>query len=252
MEPRSNPVCAYLLLKLYLQDSIYRPCCLLLSTCYLYSKLHPSSTPTPSVWVCHPPPFPTCFSRFLVVHKLEFHTYHTLKQCWVLCLVYRQRIRHGHVYGLPKQVQEVVESILNVFRVIAKSFYSEHIFLCAQYIDSATGWTRYTLLVCTAYTGKYHEYTTTCWWCSLVMLTTRTLTSHDHNSVIFHDEWCTSKSSTLWRDGLDIHCCCALPIQWKFHEYITTCWWCSLVTAAVHCLSKGSIMSILQHADGAQ
>ena len=87
--------------------------------------------------------------------------------------------------------------------------------------------------------GKYHKYTTTCWWCSLVMLPTRRLTSHAHNSVISHDESCTANSSTLRRDGLDTHCCCALPIQGKYHEY-TTCWWCSLVTAAVHCLYKGS------------
>ena len=97
--------------------------------------------------------------------------------------------------------------------------------------------------------GKYHEYTTTCGLCSLVMLTTRRLTSHHHNSVIFHDEWCTSNSWTLRRDGLDVRCCCALSIKGKHHGYTTTCWWCSLVTAAVDCLCKGGTMSTPHHAD---
>ena len=40
-------------------------------------------------------------------------------------------------------------------------------------------------------------------------------------------EWDTSNrigvtTSQQGRDGLDIHCCCALPIQGKYHEY-TTC-----------------------------
>ena len=96
---------------------------------------------------------------------------------------------------------------------------------------------------------KYHEYTTTCWSCSLVMLTTRRPTSHDHNSVIFHDEWCTSNSSTLRRDGLDIHCCCTLPMRGKYHEHITTCCSCSLVMLTTRRLTSHAHNSVIFHGE---
>ena len=33
----------------------------------------------------------------------------------------------------------------------------------------------------------------------------------------------TTITSQEGRDGLDIHCCCALPMQGKYHEFTTTC-----------------------------
>ena len=46
------------------------------------------------------------------------------------------------------------------------------------------------------------------------------MTSHGWNTSIHIGATITSQKG---RDGVDIHCCCALLIQGKYHEYTTTC-----------------------------
>ena len=62
--------------------SICRPCSFPFLTCsyflFLNPRPHPSSIPTPLVWVCHPHP-PSAPSCFLAVPKLELEARHPLE-----------------------------------------------------------------------------------------------------------------------------------------------------------------------------